>query len=108
MTASRTEAIRHILATLFAAQGALKALASEFNWAGMGNLLGDYGEFICIEAYGLEKAPAGSSGYDAITKDGLTVQMNKFKASTQVEPRRSTDYSLMKILEVGIGSKYNN
>ena len=51
MTASRTEAIRQILATRFAAQGALKALAPEFNWAGMGNLLGDYGEVVGITIY---------------------------------------------------------
>ena len=47
------EAIKHIMATVFSAQNALRSLAPEFKWAGMGNLLGDYGEYICIEVYGL-------------------------------------------------------
>ena len=41
------DAIKHIMATVFSAQNALRALAPEFKWAGMGNLLGDYGEYIC-------------------------------------------------------------
>jgi len=57
---SELEAVRHIMATLFSAQNALRSLAPEFRWAGLGNLLGDYGEYVAIEAYGLEKAPAGS------------------------------------------------
>ena len=71
----RTEAVRHILATVFAAQNALRALAPEYRWTGLGNLLGDYGEFLAIDHYGLTKAGAGSSGYDAITPDGKTVQI---------------------------------
>ena len=39
------EAIRHIVATIFAAQNALKTLAPEFNRTGLGNLPGDYGWF---------------------------------------------------------------
>ena len=46
------DAIKHIMATVFSAQNALRALAPQFKWAGMGNLLGDYGEYICIESYG--------------------------------------------------------
>ena len=69
------EAIKHIMATVFSAQNALRSLAPEFKWAGMSNLLGDYGEYICIEVYGLKKAPAGSDGYDAINPEGKTVQI---------------------------------
>lgn len=75
MTKTRVEAVGHIMATLFSAQRALKSLTPEYNWAGMGNLTGDYGEFVCVESYGLEKAPAGLSGFDAITPDGQTVQI---------------------------------
>ena len=45
----RTEAVRHILANVFAAQNALRALAPEYRWTGLGNLLGDYGEFLAID-----------------------------------------------------------
>ena len=51
------EAVKHIKATVFSAQNALRDLAPEFNWAGMGNLLGDYGEYVCIKQYNLEKSP---------------------------------------------------
>ena len=45
----KIHAIKHILATIFAAQNALRSLAPEFKWSGLGNLLGDYGEWITIE-----------------------------------------------------------
>lgn len=95
MSDTRLEAIRHILATLFSAQGALKTLAPEFKWAGMGNLLGDYGEFVCIETYGLEKAPSGASGFDAVTPDGQTVQIKTCHASNQIGFRGSADLLLV-------------
>ena len=47
----RLEAMKGVLASLFASQRTLKSLAPNFKWAGLGNLLGDYGEFIAIEAY---------------------------------------------------------
>ena len=61
--------------TLFSPQNALRALAPEYKWAGMGNLLGDYGEYVATQEYGWEKAPAGSNGFDAITPEGKTVQI---------------------------------
>ena len=51
------EAIKHIVATIFSAQDALRDLAPEQRWAGMGNLLGDYGEYIALANYNLKKAP---------------------------------------------------
>jgi hypothetical protein len=45
----RLEAMKGVLASLFASQRTLKSLAPNFKWAGLGNLLGDYGEFIAIE-----------------------------------------------------------
>ena len=69
----KSEAIRHIIATIFSAQNALRSLAPEFNWTGLGNLLGDFGECVAIEYDGLTKADSGSSGYDALDKDGKTI-----------------------------------
>jgi hypothetical protein len=54
------DAVKHIMATLFSAQNALRSIAAEFKWAGLGNLLGDYGEYVAIRHYGLTKAPPGS------------------------------------------------
>lgn len=47
--------------TVFAAQNALRALAPEYRWTGLGNLLGDHGEFLAIDDDGLIKAGSGSS-----------------------------------------------
>ena len=83
------------MATLFSAQGALKTLAPEYKWAGMGNLLGDYGELVCIEEYGLTKAPPGSNGYDAVTEEGKTVQIKACHASSQIGFRGTADLILV-------------
>jgi len=69
----RIQSIQPILASIFASQRALKALAPEFNWSGLGNLLGDFGELVAIDHYGFSKAPAGSDGFDAIDASGRSV-----------------------------------
>ena len=94
-----SEAVKHIIATIFSAQNALRELAPDFKWAGMGNLLGDYGEYICIEKYNLNKAPAGSDGFDAITEDGQTVQIKTNHAASSIGFRGDAD--LMLVIYVG-------
>ena len=54
-TKQKTDAAKGIIASIYASQRALKALAPEYKWAGLGNLLGDFGEFIAINHYGLDK-----------------------------------------------------
>ena len=95
---TKIEAVRHIMATVFSAQNALRVLAGEYKWAGMGNLLGDYGEFVAVHAYGLTKASAGSDGLDAVTADGKTVQIKTNHAAQQIGFRGSAD--LMLVLHV--------
>ena len=41
----------------------------------MGNLLGDYGEYVALSNYYLKKALPGADGYDAVTDEGLKVQI---------------------------------
>ena len=97
-----SEAVKHIIATIFSAQNALRDLAPDFRWAGMGNLLGDYGEFYCIESYGLTKAPPGSAGFDAIMPDGRTVQIKTNHASKTIGFRGNADLMLaVYVSEVG-------
>src|SRR5688500_15209361 len=92
---SKVRAVQHIMATLFSAQNALRELAPDFRWAGLGNLLGDYGEYVAIEAYGLLKAPGGSSGFDALTHDGQTVQIKANHAADQIGFRGEADLLLV-------------
>lgn len=89
------EAVKHIVATLFSAQNALRELAPDYKWAGMGNLLGDYGELVCVTHYGLTKAPAGADGYDATTKDGKTVQIKTNHSAASIGFRGNADLMLV-------------
>jgi len=82
-TSERIKAIQHLLSSIFASQRALRTLAPEYRWSGLGNLLGDFGELIAINHYDLEKAPPGSDGYDAITEDGKKVQIKTNHAATR-------------------------
>jgi hypothetical protein len=90
----RIEAMKGVLASLFASQRTLKSLAPNFKWAGLGNLLGDYGEFIAIEAYDLQQAPGGANGYDAVASDGKKVQVKANYAASQIGFRGDADLLL--------------
>ncbi len=89
------KAIKHIVATIFSAQDALRDLAPEQRWAGMGNLLGDYGEYIALSNYNLKKAPGGADGYDAVTADGLKVQIKANHSSSTIGFRGEADLLLV-------------
>ncbi len=104
MDNTKSNAVRHIIATVFSAQNALRELAPEYKWAGMGNLLGDYGEFVCVEHYHLTKAPAGADGHDAITTDGKTVQIKTNHAASSIGFRGEAD--LMLVIHVHSGGEF--
>jgi hypothetical protein len=90
----RIEAMKGVLASLFASQRTLKSLAPQFKWAGLGNLLGDYGEFIATEVYGLQQAPRGANGYDALSVEGKKVQVKANYAALQIGFRGDADLLL--------------
>jgi hypothetical protein len=92
------EAVKGVMSSLFASQRALRALAPEYKWTGLGNLLGDFGEFIATHQYGLEKATGGADGYDAKTPDGRTVQVKTNHSATQIGFRGEAE--LMLVLHV--------
>ena len=91
----KVEAVKGIISSIFASQRALRALAPEYKWAGLGNLLGDFGEFIATQEYGLAKASAGSDGYDAKTADGRSVQVKTNHAANQIGFRGNADPMLV-------------
>ena len=94
-TKERISAAQAILASIFASQKALRALAPEYNWSGLGNLLGDFGELLATDHYKLQKAPSGSGDYDARTADGLTVQIKTNFAASQIGFRGQADLLLV-------------
>ena len=73
----------------------MRSLAPEFKWTGLGNLLGDFGECVAIEHYGLTKAESGSSGFDAINKDGQTIQIKANYSSKSIGIRGEADLLLV-------------
>jgi hypothetical protein len=91
----RIAAAQAILASIFASQRALRALAPEYNWAGLGNLLGDFGELLATDHYGLTKAASGSGNYDARTPEGKTVQIKTNFASVDIGFRGDADLLLV-------------
>ena len=91
----KIEAVKGIIASIYAAQRALVSLAPDYKWAGLGNLLGDFAELIAIDHYQLEKAPAGSNGFDAYTKEGKTVQIKGNHAAGQIGFRGNADLMLV-------------
>jgi hypothetical protein len=91
----KVEAAKGIMASLFASQRALRAIAPEYKWTGLGNLLGDFGEFLAVEQYGLIKTQSGSDGYDARTTTGATVQIKTNHSATQIGFRGDADLLLV-------------
>ncbi|GAB3366948.1 hypothetical protein GCM10027431_09750 [Lysobacter rhizosphaerae] len=94
-TRDRILAAQAILASIFASQKALRALAPEYSWAGLGNLLGDFGELLATDHYNLQKAPPGSGDFDARTVDGQSVQIKTNFASSQIGFRGQADLLLV-------------
>ena len=95
MSQRQQKAVKHIVATIFSAQDALRDLAPGQRWAGMWNLLGDYREYIALSNYNLKKAPGGADGYDAVTADGLKVQIKANHSSSTIGFRGEADLLLV-------------
>lgn len=91
----RITAAQHILASIFASQKALRSLAPEYSWSGLGNLLGDFGELVATDRYQLHKAAAGSGDFDAKTADGRSVQIKTNFAASQIGFRGNADLLLV-------------
>ncbi len=75
---------REIMSSIFDRQHRLRELAPEYGWRGLGNLLGDYGEFVCTRFYSLRKASVGATGYDAWNAVGDTVQIKTNRSSETI------------------------
>ena len=92
---SLVEAIKEIFASIFRSQNAMKALVPQFGWRGLGNMLGDLGEFLALFEFNLRKAPTGTRDYDAVTPDGQTVQIKTVYVGSTINMRGSADLLLV-------------
>ena len=66
------DVVKSLMLTILSANNTLQKLAPDWSWK---NHIGDFGEFYCINHYGLKKAPANTSGFDAIMADKKTVSI---------------------------------
>jgi len=89
--------IKNIIVHSLLQRSKLKELAPEFNW---GNLLGDYGEFVTINHYGWEQAPAGRKGYDAIDKQNKTIQIKTTYSSTNIKFKKGAKADKLLVIEL--------
>ena len=105
MISEKIEAAKGIIASIYASQRALISLAPDYKWAGLGNLLGDFGELVATHHYQLEKAPSGSNGFDAFTKERMKVQIKANHASGQIGFRGNAD--LMLVIHVEENGSWN-
>lgn len=86
---------KNVMRSIFASQEALVEMAPEYRWIGLGNLLGDYGEFVCRTHYNLTKSKSGSAGFDASNPEGKTVQIKACKSSSSIGMRGEADLLLV-------------
>ena len=90
----KIEGVKSMMNVIYSSLRVLRIFAPEYNWKGIGNVLGDYGECVAIHHYGWHKAPPGTEGYDATTKDGKTVAIKTNHASAAVGFRGDADLML--------------
>ena len=83
----KIKAIKHILATIFADQNALRSLTPEFKWSGFRNLIRDYGESVAIDYYGFIKADPGTS-LDFSFDEEIERLLVKIKAKKLLEEKK--------------------
>jgi hypothetical protein len=91
----RIAAAQAILSSIFSSQKALKALAPEYKWTGLGSLLGDFGELVATDYFKLKKYASGHGNYDALTRSGKTVQIKTNYSANQIGFRGTADLLLV-------------
>lgn len=96
---------QNVMRSIFASQEALQDLAPQYGWKGLGNLLGDFGEFVCTTHYSLDKASSGAAGYDATNPEGKTVQIKASKSSRSIGIRGNAD--LLLVIKVDDTARWN-
>lgn len=86
--------IKEIIAEMFRLQKELRELEPDYRW-GFLNIIGDYGEYMAIEQYSLQRAASGQANFDAMTKDDQTVQIKSSRSSSSIGIRGESDLLLV-------------
>jgi len=74
------EDLEPIIKQLYAARNALRALFPELPFTLDGRLVGDIGEAIALQEFGLTRLAEGTEGHDFLAPDGRLVQIKTTKA----------------------------
>jgi hypothetical protein len=88
---SKSESVDKCMNSIFRIQKVLFGLNDQYKWRGLGNLLGDYGEFKAMEIYELEKAEGQTADFDAFYNDGslLSVQIKTMNFDKNINLRET-------------------
>ena len=81
--AHSTGRLKPIIKKLYEARNELQSLFPQLRFTLDGKLLGDIGEAIAIQEFGLSKLPEGTKKHDCVTRDGKRVQV---KATQETQP----------------------
>jgi uncharacterized protein DUF6998 len=80
-----------IIKQLYAARNALRVLFPELPFTLDGKLVGDIGEAIALQQFGMERLPEGTEGHDFRAPDGRLVQV---KTTQAISPNRGVGLGL--------------
>ena len=88
------EKLQHLVKQLYSVVNELEAMFPGRHFTPDGHLVGSLGECLVADAYELELLAASNKGYDAITKDGLKVEI-KATQSKSVAFRSEPEHAII-------------
>jgi hypothetical protein len=86
-----TQSLVPIIKSLYQARSELRKLFPELSFTLDGKLIGDIGEAIALQDFGLTKLPEGTELHDFVTDDGRKVQV---KTTQATNPHRGVGLGL--------------
>lgn len=91
----KQDIVEECIVKIFEIQENLQENAKDFGWKGLGNLLGDYGEYLAAKHYEITLAPPRTKDYDAIDAKNRTVQIKACFHSKQIGLRGKANLLLV-------------
>ena len=92
------EKLKHLVRQLYSVVNELEAMFPGRHFTPDGHLVGSLGECLVADAYGLELLTASNKGHDAITKEGLKVEIKATQSKSiafRCEPEHAIIIKIM-------------
>ena len=95
------EKLQHLVKQLYSVVNELEAMFPGRHFTPDGHLVGSLGECLVADAYGLELLTASNKGFDAITKEGLKVEIKATQSKSIAFRCESEHVIIIKIMPNG-------